>query len=207
MAKSSEIRVLLVRTGETEWERDGRIAGHSDVPLTEGGKLAVTDMARQFGDVRISTVYCGPDEASLATANEVAAVTGGRVRTVECLAEINLGLWEGLRQQELEDKCPRAFRQWMDDPTAVQVPEGETMEEAQERLLGGLAKILDKAKGDSGAIAIVLRPVAMGLVGCALNGVPAKNVWTMMKAGLAAQWQTIQKGWLRQGTARARASA
>jgi broad specificity phosphatase PhoE len=207
MAKLNDIRVLLVRTGETEWERDGRIAGHSDVPLSEGGRRAVADLARQLEGVRLGTVYCGPDEASVATANELAAITGARVKPVECLSEIHLGLWEGMRQKELEDKCPRAYRQWMDDPTVVQVPEGETVPEAQDRLLGGLAKVLEKAKPENGAVAVVLRPMAMGLVGCALNGVPARNVWSMMKAGLAAQWQTIQRDVLRQGLMQVRASA
>jgi broad specificity phosphatase PhoE len=207
MAKSNDIRVLLARTGETEWEKDGRIVGHTDVPLSEGGRRAVADMARQLQGARISTVYCGPDEASLATANEIAAVTGARVKAVDCLSEMNLGLWEGLRQKELEEKCPRVFRQWMDDPSVVQVPEGETVEEAQERILSGLSKVLEKARTDNGAIAVVLRPVAMGLVACAINGVPPRNLWSIMKTCLAAQWQTLQRGFLRQGLAQTRASA
>ncbi len=198
MRKPNDIRLLLVRTGETEWERDGRIAGHTDVPLSEGGRRAVADIARQFQGERIGTVYCGPDEASVATADEIAAATGARVKSVPCLAEIDLGLWEGIRCKELEEKCPRAYRQWMDDPSVVQVPEGESVEEAQERILNGLAKVLDKAKTDQGAIAVVLRPVAMGLVGCALNGVPTKDLWSMMKGGLAVQWQTVQRSLLRQ---------
>jgi broad specificity phosphatase PhoE len=207
MRKNNEIRVLLVRTGETEWEKDGRIAGHTDVPLSEGGHRAIAEIARQFGGERIATVYCGPDEASLATAQQIADATGARVKSVPCLAEINLGLWEGIRCQDLEEKCPRAYRQWMEDPSVVQVPEGETVDEAQERILEGLGKVLDKAKTDNGAVAVVLRPVAMGLVGCALNGVPTKNLWSMMKAGLAAQWQTVQKGLLRQMFTQTRASA
>jgi phosphoserine phosphatase len=206
MAKSNEIRVLLVRTGETEWERDGRIAGHTDVPLSDAGRQMAAQIAREFEGERIGTVFCGPDEASMATGEQIGRVTGARVKTVACLAEINLGLWEGILQRDLEDKCPRAFRQWMDDPSVVQVPEGETVDEAQERILAGLSKIVDKARADHGAVAIVLRPVAMGLVGCALNGVPTSSLWSMIKTGVAVQWQTLQRGTLRRGM-QAKASA
>lgn len=207
MSKHSNIRVLLVRTGETEWERDGRIAGHSDVPLSEGGKRAAAELARQFEGTHLAVVYCGPDEASIATAGELAKATGARVKPVPCLAEINYGLWEGLLERELEEKCPTAYRQWQEDPSVVQVPEGEMLEDAQERLLTGLSKSLEKNRPEGHAVAFVLRPVALGLVACAINGVPSRNLWSMMKTCLAAQWQTIQRGGIRQRFMQARAGA
>jgi broad specificity phosphatase PhoE len=206
MAKTTEIRVLLMRTGETEWEKAGRIAGSSDVPLSDAGRAAVKTAIEglQAEGTRLSTIYCAPDEASLATAEHLAGASGGRVKVVDGLGEMNLGLWEGRLAQELEDKCPTAYRQWVEDPSVVRAPEGETVEEAQDRIVSALARSLDKANG--GAVAVVLRPVAMALVGCALSGVPNSDLWSMMKTGLS-QWKTVNRGLLRRMSEQAKLGA
>ena len=193
MGKSKDIRVLLVRTGETEWERSGRIAGSADVPLSIAGFEAVRSMAQEFKEFRLSSVYCGPDEASQTTAREVAAATGAKVKVVDELGEIHLGLWEGLLETQLQEKCPKAFRQWQEDPTAVQAPEGESLEQAQARIVEAIGHSLSRAKTDNGAVAVVLRPVAMALVVCALGGISNRNVWSMVESSPATQWHTIPK--------------
>lgn len=203
MAKSNEIRVLLVRTGETEWEKAGRLAGATDVPLSEAGRDAVRRTAESLADARLSTIYCGPDEASQVTAQELARVTGGKVRIVEELGEINLGLWEGLLASELEEKCPTAYRQWMEDPASVLVPEGENLEDARARIMESLARALDRA--GNGAVGVVLRPVAMALVACELTGTPTRSLWSMMRTGPATQWRTIHRETIRAARGRARA--
>lgn len=198
MGKTNEIRVLLVRTPQTQWEQAGRIAGSSDVPLSTEGHESAKKAAAELGDVRLSTIFCGPDEASLTTAQALAETSGAKVKSVEGLGEIHLGLWEGLREEELEDKCPRAYRQWMDDPGVVQVPEGETLDEARTRIMDALCRALEKAKTDTGATGVVLRPLALALVGCELSGAPTRNLWSMMKTGPAMQWRTFERGMLKQ---------
>jgi|ERR1051326_382178 broad specificity phosphatase PhoE len=191
MAKSNEIRVLLVRTGQTEWDHAGRICGATDVPLSQPGKQAAVDQAAGVVGTALSTVFCAPDEASMATAAEVARTTGAKVKPVEGLAEVNLGLWEGLLESELEDKCPRLYKQWVEDPASVQVPQGEALEEARQRIVGHLTRAL--ARSRNGAVGVVLRPVAHALIGCEFEGSPSRNVWSMMKSGPSLQWRTIQR--------------
>jgi broad specificity phosphatase PhoE len=205
MAKSNEIRVLFVRTGQTEWEGAGRIAGATDVPLSSAGRDEIHQTLAHLGPVHLSTIYCSTDEASVTTAEELSRLTGGKVRQIEDLGEINLGLWEGLLARELEEKCPRAYRQWLDDPSLVQVPDGESLEEARQRLVEALAQTLDKGRWGNGAVAVVLRPLALGLVACALADAPNSSLWTMMKSGLPAEWHTLQRGVLRNGRTQARA--
>jgi broad specificity phosphatase PhoE len=200
MAKSEEIRVLLIRTGQTEWDQAGRLCGATDVPLSEPGKKAAADQAADVAGEHLSTVFCAPDEASMATASEVAKATGAKIKPVEGLSEVNLGLWEGLLESELEDKCPRLYRQWIEDPASVQVPQGECIEDARERIVENLTRAL--ARSRNGAVGVVLRPVAHALVGCEFAGTPSKNVWSMMKAGPASQWRTIPRITLTRSKAR-----
>jgi broad specificity phosphatase PhoE len=205
MGKSKEIRVLLFRTGETEWERAGRIGGAADVPLSLSGFEAVRKTVEGLNGTRVATVYCGPDEASQATARELAQHGGTKVKVVDELGEIHLGLWEGLLKSELEGKCPRTYRQWVENPGVVRAPEGESLDEAQSRIMSALSRSLKGAKTDNGAIAFVLRPVAMALVGCAVGekaaeggtavcgGGEKRNVWSMLETGPMTQWHTLPR--------------
>lgn len=202
MAKSDEIRVLLLRTGQTEWDQAGRLCGATDVPLSGPGRQTAIDHAAGVAGTELSTVFCAPDEASMATAAEIAKATGAKVKAVEGLAEVSLGLWEGLLETELEDKCPRLYRQWVEDPASVQVPQGEGLEEARERIVEHLTRAL--ARSRNGAVGVVLRPVAHALVGCEFAGTPSKNVWSMMKTGPTVQWRTIPRISLRQPRPKAR---
>ena len=193
MGKSKDIRVLLFRTGETEWDRAGRIAGSADVPLSLAGFETVRSTVAALNGTRIGAVYCGPDEASQATAKELADHAGAKVKVIDELGEIHLGLWEGLLETELEGKCPRTYKQWIDNPGMVQAPEGESLEEAQSRILAALGRSLKGAKTDNGAVAFVLRPVAMALVGCAVAGCEKRNVWSMSETGPAIEWHTLPR--------------
>jgi len=204
MAKTTDIRVLFVRTGETEWERTGRIAGSSDVPLTATGWERLNESFRELQGTKLASVLCAPDEASQAVARELAKLTGAKVKVVEDLAEVHLGLWEGMLKAELQEKCPKAFRQWMEEPAAVQVPEGEGLEDAQSRLMESLSRNLSRIRGgESGAVGVVLRPMALGLIGCSLTGVPTRNIWSMIECGPTLEWRTIDRSNLKAATVRA----
>jgi broad specificity phosphatase PhoE len=205
MGNANEIRVVFVRTGETEWESAGRMVGATDVPLSAAGHETIRGLASQMSDVHLGAIFCSPDEASVATAEELARVTGGKVKTLDDLGEVNLGLWEGMLNKDLEEKCPRAYRQWLDDPSLVQVPEGESLDEARARLVQTLGRALEKVRWGNGAVGVVLRPLAMSLIGCALADVPSGSVWTMKNAGLAVEWRTLGRGALRQSGMQARA--
>jgi broad specificity phosphatase PhoE len=201
MAKSNEIRVLLLRSAQTAWDQDGRIAGSSDMPLSAEGLREAQERAAQVNGEHVSTILCSPDEASLATAQEVAKATGAKVKPMEGLCEVRMGLWEGLLERELEEKCPRLYRQWVEDPASVQVPEGEGLEEARDRLVEELGKAL--AKSRNGTVGVVLRPVAHALVGCEFAGTPSRSVWSMMKTGPVLQWRTIERNSFRRARTQA----
>lgn len=203
MASDSQIRVLLVRTGKTQWETCGRIGGSTDVPLAPAGVDAVRCWTASLAGTNLSTVFCGPDEASRVTATAIASATGAKVKVVDQLAEIHLGLWEGLLEAELQEKCPTAYRTWMEDPACVSAPEGETIEDVRERVLEAVGKIIEKARPGTGAVALVLRPIALAVVSAALGdgvgpggpsgGMCDKSLWYQTRNGYVPQWRTVSK--------------
>ena len=169
------------------------MAGAADLPLTDAGMTQIREIAEGLKGASLSTVLCGPDEASRAVAKAVSEATGARVRGIEGLAEADLGLWEGLRRAELEERYPTAFRQWLEDPCSVTAPEGEATREAGDRIVSALGRALERHKSNGHGIAVVLRPVAYSLVRCWLEGRDASDLWSILAYTPEHRWQTIPR--------------
>ena len=180
MAKSPELQFLFLRSGPTDWDEGGRLQGRTDLPLSASAQASLDDLSREAlgalgagGELRV--VLAAPDEASTRIAEAIAAEAGVKVRTIEDLAGLQCGLWEGRLETDLADRSPKAFRQWRQDPSTVSPPEGETAAEAQSRVLGALNRALDKVS--HGAVAVVARPMPLGIIRGVLDGRPLTDLW------------------------------
>ncbi len=195
MAKDAAIRLLLIRTGPTCWDGGGRLQGSCDLPLSDGGRAEVETLVRSLGRVSLASVVCAPDEASVATAKLVA----GAGRRIPCkvlalpeLGDPHVGLWEGMRQADLEDRYPRAWGQFTEDVLSVTPPEGETIESLQARVMPAISRVAAKARAGA-RICIVLRPLAMGILRCRLKGVSLTEAWKLSGPATPPEWYEIEK--------------
>lgn len=195
MARADVFRLLLIRSGSTDWDEQNHLSGSADHPLGEKGRASFNVGLDATGDVDICTVLCGGDQASMESARLFAAVVGSKVRICPGLGEADLGLWEGLRMCEIKDRSPRIYKQWCDDSLSLSPPEGEPLREAQDRLLGELSRGLERAakvsKSATPSIAVVLRPVAFGLVRAKLLADPAIACWSEVCRGPEFEWHAI----------------
>jgi len=186
MAKRQTYRVLLVRSGATAWDEAERLQGDNDLPLSDAGK-AETAAALQIVEAeRLGVILTSPDEASRQTAAMLAERTGARVRKLDALAEIDLGLWEGLAETEVRDRYSKAFGKWSADPTGVTPPDGEKLSEAAARVLPALLKAMDKAGAEKAAV--VLRPVTAAIVRARLLDRPMAELWKILEEAPVAEW-------------------
>jgi probable phosphoglycerate mutase len=155
------LTILLIRSGITEFDSQGRIQGTLDVPLCEEGRRqaesTATDLAAR--PTPIDALYAGPCLSAQQTAEVVGEKLDLKPKTLKKLHNLDQGLWQGLLFDEVKSKQPRVYRQWQERPDTVCPPEGETLHQAGERLKLALAKLTKKHK--SGTIALVLsQPLA-----------------------------------------------
>ena len=98
--------IVLVRHGETDWNRESRFQGHADTPLNEAGRAQSRDLAERLVAEQVTALYTSP----LRRAAETAAIVGERlglpVRTSEPMREIDVGSWEGLTVDEVRARFP-----------------------------------------------------------------------------------------------------
>jgi broad specificity phosphatase PhoE len=167
--------LYLVQTGQTVWEEQARFDPAAGAPLTDAGRQAVCDRAAQLPAGQFSAVYASGGEAERQTAALLAGALGAKVRRVQDLREVDYGLWQGLTRQEVKRRNPKIYRRWTEAPGAVRPPDGETLQEAQERVRKALRAVLKRHRG--GAAAVVLRPIVLGLARCLLEGGDIERVW------------------------------
>ncbi|MFT5424798.1 MAG: broad specificity phosphatase PhoE [Phycisphaerales bacterium] len=175
MSKAKRFNLLLVQTGSTEWDRQNRIVGGVDLPLAENAATVSTATA-----VKPAIVICGPDECSQTSAQNAAAASGTKVRCLDGLANVGMGLWEGMTLEELEERFPSAYRQWRERPDSISAPQGESLGEAENRLTGQIHQAAMKLKGDNPVMMVVLRPMAYALVRTRLLGRSPAELWDVL---------------------------
>ncbi len=105
-------KLLLVRHGETDWNRDGRWQGGSDTRLNDLGREQARALAEQL-DGEIDVLYSSDLARARETAEIVAARLGLEVRLDPRLRERGFGSWEGLTTIEIEERFADAHRRWL----------------------------------------------------------------------------------------------
>jgi broad specificity phosphatase PhoE len=103
--------LLLVRHGETDWNRDGRWQGHSDTHLNDVGREQAVRVAGELDGVDV--VYASDLARARETAEIVAARLGLSVRVDERLRERSFGAWEGKTAPEIEAEFRDAHARWL----------------------------------------------------------------------------------------------
>ena len=187
-------RLILFPQGLTKWEREGRLRGRLDVPLSPEGVAAVTESARELSGLAPRVVYHGPDEAGRQTAQLVADHTTSAVRRFDGLAEMSLGLWQGLLIEEVKQRHPRVYRQWEVDPQRVSPPEGETLAQVSERARRAVEKLCGRHR--RGTVVLVVPPLLGAVLRALLGetGEAAGGVRSMGSVGQAHPALRLPKG-------------
>lgn len=131
--------VVLMRHGETAWNRDRRIMGDLDVPLTDEGRAQCRAAAALLEGLRIDRVVASPLARAVESAGIVASRLGRPVTEDARLVEVRFGEWQGLTYDEVASD-PR-YHAFAADPVSVATPGGETVAAVQQRALEALAGI------------------------------------------------------------------
>ncbi|MEM6448810.1 MAG: histidine phosphatase family protein [Cyanobacteria bacterium P01_D01_bin.105] len=136
-------RLLLVRHGETNWNRDGRFQGQIDIPLNENGHAQAAQAAEFLKAITIDAAVTSSMKRPKETAEGILKyhpeVT---LNTTEDLWEISHGEWEGMLESEIEAGYPGMLAQWQSQPGAVQMPAGENLEDVWRRAKKGWGDIV-----------------------------------------------------------------
>jgi broad specificity phosphatase PhoE len=149
---------------------ENRCYGWRDIPLAEDGRVAVTETARRWADVRLDAVIASDFSRTVESAAPFAEARGLTVAAFPELREINFGDIEGLVFAEVEQRFPETAAHWVANPETVRFPGGECFDDVCGRVNGWLDGWLPEHKGKT-ALAVVhsgtIRALLRRMTGCA----------------------------------------
>jgi len=162
-------RFILVRHGQTAWNREERFRGQSDVPLNETGLAQASETARRIAiQWRPSAVYTSPLLRARQTAQAIAEPLGLAVHPHAGLNDINFGLLQGLTVPEARERWPDVVDAWFRTPHLAQLPGGERLAEVSERAMAAVHELAALHTGDTIVLVghlVLNRVLLLGVLG------------------------------------------
>ncbi len=137
---SQDATLILVRHGETSWNLQGRVQGHSDAPLNDLGREQAQRVARQLSTLKLRGVYASDSSRSVETAKIVAAPHQLQVMTGTALRERSYGVLEGKTLEEAGRTEGAWFLTWQADRRAAP-PAGESQDDMTTRAMAAVREI------------------------------------------------------------------
>lgn len=136
------MQLVLIRHGETPWNKEGRIQGTSDIELSEAGIEQARRLAWSLKDSDIGAIHASPLKRAYQTAEIINSFHQRKIEVHPALMEMDQGKFEGLSFKELM-ACEKEFiHRWIADPASVRMPGGESLAELQKRAWQPIEKII-----------------------------------------------------------------
>lgn len=138
--------VLLIRHGETDWNKENRLQGYLDIPLNAEGQRQAQALSLCLAKIKLDAVFSSDLQRARDTAQPLAAAHGLRLDVHADLRERCYGVMEGLRRSEVAERYPQAFAALDSREPDVRYPPGvnvaETLNEFSARAIGAMRRIL-----------------------------------------------------------------
>ena len=165
-------KLILIRHGITEWNKQKRYCGDKNISLSSQGRLQAIKLRNRFKKVNFDKIYCSDKRRALQTRAIVfrrAAFT-----KVSDLREIHFGVLEGLKYDEIMKKYAQVYKKWLKDPFKIRIPEAESMQAFKKRVLRAMKKITHFNQGKT--IAVVCHG---GVIGIFISSIlKSRNFWS-----------------------------
>jgi probable phosphoglycerate mutase len=169
-------RLLLIRHGETRWNREEVFRGRADVPLSERGRKQAAALAASLPQ-EVAAIYASPLSRARGTAEIIGRAIGRAPVILEEMTDMAYGEWEGKPLAAVERDYPALFSTWAATPHLFRPPAGETLDEVRARAFP-VVQALIPAHPDQ-TIALVTHRVVAKVLLCAILGLENSSFWLL----------------------------
>lgn len=178
------MQLILIRHGETLWNKEGRVQGLSDIELSDVGLCQAHKLASSIQHFSIKAIYSSPMKRAYQTAQIINEAHNVPISLEPGLSEMNQGDFEGISFKELMTFNKDFIQRWLDDPAAVTMPNGESIGSLQKRTWPVVARIIDKAEN----AVIVSHNLAIATIICKIKNISLSQ---FREAGVGTASKTI----------------
>lgn len=140
----SQCNLILVRHGQTDWNREGRVMGFNPIPLNTTGREQVARAAEFLKPLTVAAVYSSPIQRAMESAQLLAEEFSLSVTPFEAVKEINYGDWVNTTFAEIKKADADLYERYQREPSQMQVPGGEAPLHVQERAVAGMQQLIKR---------------------------------------------------------------
>ena len=157
------MRLLLIRHAESLGNRELRLQGQVEFPLTERGRRQAEELAALLAERQVIAVYSSPIRRALDTAEAIASPLGLTVEVQAALQEYDFGKLSGLTWPEIREQRPRLIEQLLSDSADYpDYPGEEGREQFRQRVCEALWAISERQTGEE-SVAVVTHAGPIGV--------------------------------------------
>lgn len=165
--------IILIRHGETDWNSLGKYCSFTDIPLNEKGKFQATRLSGKLCGRGIRRVYSSDMKRTRESAK--LALKDPVIEELPALREMNFGIFEGLRYEEIMDRYPAVYKRWIADPFGNIIPCGEDLQGLTKRVRKALGQILSLGKEKTIAVFTHAGPIKA----IVQNILDSEDIWSL----------------------------
>ncbi|MDG2065119.1 MAG: histidine phosphatase family protein [SAR324 cluster bacterium] len=136
-----ETEIILIRHGETEWNSQKRMQGHSNSDLSEVGRGQIQALGELMKNVSFDHIYSSDSLRARQTAEAITQYSGHTLQFDQRIREKNLGVFEGLTSTEAKERHPEVYRLFKTAGANYVIDEGESTQQLLERALEFIEEI------------------------------------------------------------------
>ncbi len=167
--------ILLIRHGQTVWNKDALFRGRADIPLDETGLRQAQALATALQHEDIARVISSPLSRALQTATAIADAHSLTVATDEAFIDLDFGDWQGLQAAEVQKRYPEPYALWRSRPRDIHFPRGECLDEVADRSFTALTRLVASHAGET--VALVAHRVINKVLICRILGLDTNHFW------------------------------
>jgi alpha-ribazole phosphatase len=175
------MKLILVRHGETEWNKQRRIQGcRSDIRLSPKGLQQADGLAAVLRKERIDAIYSSPMKRATETAQIIADACKLPVHMFSELREIDAGQLDGLFERELTGSYGAAWKEMCNGNASTPLPGGESLQDLQKRTSWALDRMLERHI--DGTVVVVAHLLANLVMVCQVLGIDLSQLARLRQA-------------------------
>ena len=177
--KGKNARLILVRHGETDWNKAGRFQGQIDIPLNENGRRQAAAARDFLKNIPIDRAWSSTLSRPTETAQIILeAHPDVPLTQIDGLVEIGHGVWEGKLESEIREDWSELLDTWKRAPETVQMPEGETIQDVWARSVRSWGEIAGELKPEE-TVLVVAHDAVNKTILCDLLGLTPADIWAV----------------------------
>jgi len=174
-------RIILIRHGETNWNKEGRFQGQIDIPLNDKGKGQASKASKYLEEIEFTKAFSSSMKRPYETAKIILNNNKIHIEKIESLVEISHGLWEGKLEEEIKEIWPDMLKNWHEKPESITMPEGESIKQVFDRSISAWNLICNSQEENDTTLLVAHDAVNKTLI-CHILGLSYSDIW-MIKQG------------------------